>query len=93
MSSSKRLSELMPNEVGTVLFINSKPEIRRRLSDIGLIPDTKVTCAFKSPWGDPSAYFIRGALIALRAEDAHTITVMAKSGGGNNVPKKQAEKG
>ena len=44
--------------------------LRRRLLDIGLIPGTRVTCTAVSPAGDPAAYLIRGAVIALRGRDA-----------------------
>lgn len=81
MSNIKRLSELLPDEKGKVLMINSKAEIRRRLLDMGLIPGTQVTCAFRSPWGDPTAYLIRGALVALRHDDADGILVSEKYGG------------
>lgn len=46
-----------------------------RLLDIGLIPGTRVTCLQKSPSGDPRAYLIRGAVIALRSEDASQILI------------------
>lgn len=49
--------------------------MRRRLQDIGLIEGTKVECVLKSPCGDPVAYQIRGALIALREEDSSNILV------------------
>jgi len=81
MSKIKKLSELLPDEKGIVLSINSRDEIRRRLLDMGLIPGTLVTCAFKSPWGDPTAYLIRGALVALRHGDADGIFVEEKHGG------------
>ncbi|MDR1558925.1 MAG: ferrous iron transport protein A [Clostridiales bacterium] len=48
---------------------------RRRLQDIGLIVGTEVECLYKSPPGDPTAYLIRGAVIALRIEDAEQIMV------------------
>lgn len=48
---------------------------RRRLLDLGLIIGTKVEALSRSPAGDPSAYFIRGAVIALRKEDAAKIMV------------------
>ena len=41
-----------------------------RLLDTGLIPGTRVTCTAVSPAGDPAAYLIRGAVIALRGRDA-----------------------
>ena len=49
--------------------------MRRRLMDMGLIPGTRVTCVAASPAGDPSAYLIRGAVVALRARDAAGIRV------------------
>ena len=50
--------------------IEAEPAMRRRLLDIGLIPGTRVTCTAVSPAGDPAAYLIRGAVIALRGRDA-----------------------
>ena len=44
-----------------------------RLTDLGLIPGTRVTCTARSPSGDPRAYLIRGTLIALRNADADHI--------------------
>jgi len=46
-----------------------------RLRDIGLIPGTVVSCVAKSPLGDPVAFFIRGAVIALRSEELSNIYV------------------
>jgi len=56
-------------------FIENNGDIKRRLQDIGLIPGTVVTCVQKSPCGDPVAYLIKGALIAIRCEDSDKITV------------------
>lgn len=49
--------------------------IRRRMLDLGLISDTHVEALQKSPSGDPVAYHIRGAVIALRSEEASKIMV------------------
>lgn len=49
--------------------------MRRRLLDLGLINGTEVASLEKSPSGDPVAYLIRGAVIALRSEDAATVMV------------------
>jgi ferrous iron transport protein A len=49
--------------------------IRRRLQDIGLIEGTEVECLQRSPAGDPTAYLIRGAVIALRSEDSANILI------------------
>jgi DtxR family Mn-dependent transcriptional regulator len=48
---------------------------RRRLLDLGVVPGTIITAKFTSPDGDPAAYQIRGALIALRKAQAELIQV------------------
>lgn len=52
--------------------------VRRRMLDLGLISDTEVEALQKSPSGDPVAYYIRGAVIALRSEEAAKIIVEAQ---------------
>ena len=51
--------------------------IRRRMLDLGLISGTEVEALQKSPSGDPVAYSIRGAVFALRSEEASKILVEA----------------
>ena len=48
---------------------------RRRMLDLGLVQDTEVESLRRSPSGDPIAYQIRGAVIALRSEEASKILV------------------
>ncbi|MFW5647459.1 MAG: FeoA family protein [Candidatus Alkaliphilus sp. MAG34] len=48
---------------------------RRRMLDLGIIPGTAIDVIRKSPLGDPVAYNIRGASIALRKEEAEQILV------------------
>ncbi len=48
---------------------------RRRLMDLGLVPGTVVRAELKSAGGDPTAYRVRGALIALRSDQARWIRV------------------
>ena len=48
---------------------------RRRLLDLGLVPGTAVTPELTSAAGDPTAYRIRGALIALRRAQAGLIWI------------------
>lgn len=49
--------------------------MRRRLMDIGLIVGTRVTCVGRSPGGDPAAYAIRGAIIAIRDRDSTEVII------------------
>lgn len=74
------LNDINPGEYGIVSKIKTTGSMRRRLLDIGLIEDTKVECIGRSPGGDPSAYLIRGAVIAIRSEDSQKILI--KHGGG-----------
>ena len=48
---------------------------RRRMLDLGLIPGTEVTAEIRSPGGDPTGYRIRGAVIALRREQADQVRI------------------
>ena len=67
------LNELKVGQRGTVSQLWSDTSMRRRLQDIGLIEGTKVECIQKSPSGDPIAFLIRGAVIALRTEDSSSV--------------------
>ncbi len=49
--------------------------MRRRFLDIGLTPNTLVECVNISPQGDPKAFLIRGAVIAIRREDCKNILI------------------
>ena len=62
--------------VGERLFIKNlacAPSIRARLQDIGLLEGTMVECVGIAPLGDPAAFLIRGAVIALRGKDTKDI--------------------
>ena len=69
------LSDIKPGRKARVTSLCVKGSIRRRLLDIGLIEGTEVECITIGPGGDPKAYLIRGAAIAIRKEDAEKILV------------------
>jgi len=48
---------------------------RRRMLDLGLVAGSVVEAVRRSPAGDPIAYCIRGALIALREEESSQVLV------------------
>lgn len=75
MNGETSLCDICPGESAIVLSLKATGGMRRRLLDIGLIKDTRVTCVGRSPFGDPRAYLIRGAVIALRLEDCALILV------------------
>lgn len=64
------LSVLAVGEQARVAAIGAEGEMRRRLLDLGMVEGTCVRCLYRSPAGDPTAYLIRGAVIALRRQDA-----------------------
>lgn len=71
------LADLAPGESARVVRLSAAcqgPQ-RRRLLDLGAVPGTLVAAEFASPGGDPTAYRIRGALIALRRAQALLIQV------------------
>lgn len=75
MDLKHTLHSLEEGSRATVRKLNNEGSMRRRLQDIGLIEGTSVLCLQKSPSGDPIAYLIRGAVIAIREEDSSKIIV------------------
>ncbi len=69
------LSELCIGGSGSVVSMDTAGVGRKRMLDLGLIRGTKVKALMMSPSGDPTAYCIRGSVIALRADDAEKILV------------------
>ena len=74
-----RLCELEADECASVYMLLNIGEMRRRLQDLGLVEDTAVECIGKSPGGGLGAYLIRGAVIAVRDEDAAQILVIPRA--------------
>lgn len=74
----KTLNQLVLGERATILSIETNEEMKRRLLDIGFTPDATVTYVLKSPLGSPKAYEIKGAMIAIRNEDAAKIYVRSR---------------
>ena len=80
------LADLTGSETGRVIGISSAcqgPQ-RRRLLDLGVVAGTEITPELVSSAGDPVAYRIRGALIALRKSQASLIEVERVAGLGHS---------
>ena len=71
------LASLQPGEEATVSGISKacRGQQRRRLLDLGVVPGTRITAELRSAAGDPTAYQVRGALIALRKQHAQQIFI------------------
>ena len=71
------LDRLPLNTPGRVLKLACSPSLARRLEDLGLTEGAQVVPLHRSPAGSPSAYLVRGAVIALRRKDAAGILLEA----------------
>ncbi len=77
LETRRRLSSLKPGEKGRVSRISPacRGSERRRFLDLGIVPGTVITAEMTSPSGDPTAYRIREALIALRQGQAEMVEI------------------
>jgi ferrous iron transport protein A len=69
------MANLTIGESGIIKALTAVGAMRRRLQDMGFIEGARVECILKSPGGDPVAFCIRGAVIALRREDSERIII------------------
>ncbi len=74
--TSHTLNMLKPGQTATVTALTCEGPERRRLMDLGILPGTTIVAELTSPLGDPTAYLVRGALIALRREQARHIHIV-----------------
>ncbi len=74
------LSGLSAGERTSVIGLSPacRGQERRRLLDLGFVPGTAVEVEMVSPAGDPTAYRVRGSVVALRREQANLIRVTSK---------------
>lgn len=75
---TERLSVLRPGQKAHITGLSPacRGAERRRLLDLGFVPGTLIEAEMVSPSGDPTAYAIRGALIALRREQTRHIHIV-----------------
>jgi len=69
------LDKLKINERALVKKLNNNNDIKRRLLDIGVIPGSEIECIMESPFNDPKAYLVKGAVYAIRNSDTKNILV------------------
>lgn len=69
------LNMLKTGCTAVVKKIHSTNAERRRMVDLGILPGTRIENVMPSPLGDPIAYRVRSAVIALRSEQAKLIEI------------------
>jgi DtxR family transcriptional regulator, Mn-dependent transcriptional regulator len=75
--SFETLSSLQIDDSATIISISNamRGQQRRRMLDFGIVPGTTVHARLRSLKGDPAAYEVRGALIALRKNQSDLIHI------------------
>jgi len=71
----KTLNTLPTGKSAKIHSLTSNNLERRRMLDFGLIPGATITALYSSPFNNPTAYLIKGTVIALRNEDAKKILI------------------
>lgn len=74
------MKELQNVNIGNVVEVKdlySKGLLRERMLALGITKGAKIEVIRRGPSGDPTVYNIRGAMIALRKEEAQLIDVLA----------------
>ena len=74
---TKQLSELANGQKARIVKINITGDIRRRLSDMGLVKGSEVQLVRVAPLGDPIEIKVKGYDLSLRKELASGIEVEA----------------
>ncbi len=69
------LDLLCEGEQALLLGMDEKHALYGRLTDLGWTQGTPIRCVRVSPLGDPVAYGVRGAILALRRADSRGISV------------------
>ena len=69
------LDELAVGQSGIITAVGGEGVLRCRLLDMGLIPQTRVCVSKVAPMGDPMELQLRGYVLTLRKEDAHSSTI------------------
>ena len=70
------LDALRPGQRGILREILMPDDAKSRMEELGLLPDTELSCLYRAPHASPVAYEIGGAF-ALRKTDAAQIIVEA----------------
>lgn len=77
------IDEMEPGERALVERVG-ETHLSERLRDLGIVSGTEISCLHRAPMGDPTAYMVRGAVIALRRTDGKEILAKFEGAGGRS---------
>ena len=70
------LNEICVGERARITEMNVRGSMRRRMQDIGFLEGAEVKCMLRGRAGEPAAFLVCGALIALRREEMECISAV-----------------
>ncbi len=70
------LAELPLGQRGLIVSIAGESSARRRLLELGLLPQTEVRVVHVAPLGDPLSLRVRNGTLSIRRAEAHHISVV-----------------
>jgi Fe2+ transport system protein FeoA len=75
------LADLAVGSPATVLAVGGERSIRRRLLELGLLPQTEVRVMHIAPLGDPLSLRVRNTTLSIRKSEAAQIEVAPAANG------------
>lgn len=75
MAVEMTLDQMPIGSTAVIRAVGGQGALRRRLLDMGLTPNTKVTLRKTAPMGDPVELYLRGYSLTLRKEEGAKIIV------------------
>lgn len=79
--TSFSLDRLRHGQSAVITEVHGTGAMHDRLRDLGFTEHSEVTCLFSAAFGDPCAYRVKDAVIALRRADARQVVCMQACGG------------
>lgn len=71
----RNMNTVSPGESFIIQNIQDDCSVKKRLSDLGITKGAVLQCLFAAPFGDPIAYRVSDAVLALRKKDTAKIEV------------------
>lgn len=75
MLGSLNLDQMQPGDKCRVKLVKAREEVRQRLMDMGILPNVELQIERRAISGDPIWIRILGFQLALRREEAISVTV------------------
>lgn len=75
MNDKFTLDNLQINQKAVINEVFCNRNLINRIYDLGITENSVITPIYRSPFGDPTAYLIKNAVIALRKKDSKNIIV------------------